>query len=197
MKHEILAIVALGIGLAACDTNTNTGPGEDASFHTETEGDRQFVPLRPSAVQAVGAISSTLTTLDYSTHNGNGHGVGAYLRGDFDENAVLAYLRADDEYRRCTDRVYAVDTETLLTGYDQMVADWTPFEDAEYEDEPGSPEEHAALLRGLIAAPETEHVVASMFYDDGDDDSESCSYYQIFVYRTDGLVVSFDFDFSD
>lgn len=195
MKHEMMAIMALGIGLNACDSNPDAG--RDTSFHTEGQGDRQFVPLRPSAVEALGALASTLERVDYATHNGNGHGVGAYLRGDFEEGAVLAYLRADDEDRACTDRVYAVDTEALLAGYDTMVAHWAPFEEAEYEDEPATPDEHAAAVRALIAAPETDRVVASLFDAEGDDDSEACAYFHILVYRTDGLVLSFDFDFTD
>jgi hypothetical protein len=194
MKSRHATILTLAFLLTpACDEE----PAQDASFHTEEgQGDRQLVHLRAKAIAAAPAISAALERVQYATHNGNGHDLGVYSPYHFDMQAARTYLQEEDAYYDCAGRRYLEDDE-VVAEYDAMVERWEPYLDAEYEEEGVTPEAHASLVRDLLTDPNNAKVLMSAYDDASHDESYACGYWNILVYREDGLVLSFDYNFTD
>lgn len=137
---------------------------------TDSKG-KQIVDLN-ALVDAVGDC----------VHNGSTN-IGKFDTKKFSASAVMAKMRQDDSESSCKDDIYY--SSSREDGAKSLVEQLNQCDSL-------SAVQYDQLLE-IINDPTNLAVFASEYQGD---DSESCSYYQYEVYRADGTVLGFYFDFT-
>ncbi len=128
---------------------------------------------------------------------GNGvHAVGTYDVAKFDPAAVMTAFRARDREKDCAGRVYSTSRESGAAQFAEFLSEQAElFDDSCYDDK--NPAELREKLRAFTADPANKAVFTSVHDNEKDDDPVHCAYVRAEVYRADGTVAKFDFDWSD
>jgi hypothetical protein len=118
----------------------------------------------------------------------------------FDPAAALAEMKRDDRERGCPGRVYSTSKESGAKAFETFLM----TDQAEgFDDQCSSSDEgiDAPALRRELAAlandPANKGVFSSLHDDTKSDDPVHCALFRFHVYRADGTLAKFDFDWSD
>jgi hypothetical protein len=117
----------------------------------------------------------------------------------FDPAAALAEMKRDDREQGCPGRVYSTSKESGAKAFETFLT-----EQAELFDDQCSSSDDAidspALRRDLAALandPANTGVFSSLHDKTQNDDPVHCAIFRFHVYRADGTLAKFDFDWSD
>jgi hypothetical protein len=185
-RTVLLSIIALSV-LGGCDSSANVDGQEQR--HTESQQTRWVSGMDTYRVDQLNA----------GVGNG-GHTLGTYDPAHFSASKAKQDLVASDERRGCPGRARSVSQATGIAAVDTFLTDQAPFVLAAENEELDEGLNAAwldQLMRDIVSDEENLGVFSSVYDLDGEDDPVHCAYWTFDVYRKNGTVIRFDFDWGD
>ncbi len=180
MRALIPTLFAIAIVGCAADPT----PGQDSGEANLTE----------TAIDAANIAARS----ECAAGNG-GSSVERFAPASFDPAAIMANLRSSNRERECGAHVTSTSREDGVAIFKAFLAEQTDTFQANCEDDadPAAVAKLSDDMLKLVEDPTNLGVFSTVPAPDSDDDPVHCYYFRFDVYRADGTLVSFDFDWSD
>jgi hypothetical protein len=174
--------LSLSLGLLACGGEEESAPASGVDDIKQAKD--------PNAT-----VKKLVDRANCAAANG-GHDTTVFTVASFDASKALAEMKAADRERGCPGRTYSNSKESAAKAFtDWLESQKDPIDEQCAEDE--KPKELRPKLAELARDPKNVAVFSSLHDEKQKDDPVSCFYFRFWVYRADGTLANFDFDWSD
>lgn len=178
-------LIATSFLLAVAGCSTDPAPPPEASGEDHLEA-------APLDVVSIAERSECVA-------GNGGSSVEAFVPASFDAAAVMADLKASNRDRGCGGHATSTSREDGVAIFKAFLAEQADTFQSNCEDD-AVPDALTRLNEEMIALvedPTNLGVFSTVPATDSNDDPVSCYYFRFDVYRADGALVSFDFDWGD
>lgn len=131
---------------------------------------------------------------------GNGaHATVRFTRSTFDAARSLDEIKQADAQRGCPGRVYSTSKASGAAAFREFLSEEAELfhDQCESSDDTIDTQKLSMDLNDLAGDAANVAVYSSIHDRDQNDDPVHCAYYRFHVYRADGTLAKFDFDWSD
>jgi len=182
MRALIPTLFTLALVGCASDPPAPSGPG--ATEDDYTSGRIDAVKIAERSECAAGNGGSSVET---------------FVPASFDPAAVMSALKASNRDRGCGKHKTSTSKEDGVAMFKTFLTEQAETLQASCEDEaaPDAVKKLNADMLKLVEDPTNLGVFSTFPVADSGDDPVSCFFFRFDVYRADGKLVSFDFDWGD